>query len=224
MGSNCTEKQSFSNGLLMQSRETRQYVKPLHSHWNRPVGRHSESSERTQHSKLLPGSSATPVRTCVLSIMLYRSSLSTGAGWGGFLRMDSCFRLPLKLLPLALMMGAIWGPCSRARWSSRRRACTIATWSKNSSRWRDVVEEKITGRWGEGGEGGGERERAGRTLQWDPQGKVVRVQPSQKVLGLNPNVQHPPTFFTVIIGKVRFTSLLPGNVGGLSVYLFSHRK
>lgn len=64
--------------------------------------------------------------TCVVRIILYRSSLGTGAGTGGgagagtgagFFTKESCFMLPLKLL--ALDLGNL---SSCALWSSSRRA------------------------------------------------------------------------------------------------------
>lgn len=64
-----------------------------------------------------------------------------GAGAGaGLLTKDSCFMLPRRLLVLDLGRGRE----SSALWSSSRRACAVATSSKNSSLCSEVTEEKTT--------------------------------------------------------------------------------
>lgn len=91
----------------------------------------------------------TSLLTCVVRIILYRSSLGTGTGAGagtdagadaGLLR-ESCFKLPLKLLALDFGKGDV---SSWALWSSSRRAWAVATSSKNSSFCSEVMEEKVT--------------------------------------------------------------------------------
>lgn len=86
--------------------------------------------------------------TCVVRIMLYRSSLGAGAGLGsgagagagaGLLTKVNCLMLPLRLLVLDLGSEE-----SRALWSSSRRAWAVATSSKNSSVCSEVMEEKTT--------------------------------------------------------------------------------
>lgn len=92
--------------------------------------------------------------TCVVRIILYRSSLGAGAGGGsaaGFLTKESCFMLPRILLAFDFCKGDFW---NWALWSSRRRAWAVATSSKNSSLCSDVTEEKMTAetgfrQWGE---------------------------------------------------------------------------
>lgn len=86
--------------------------------------------------------------TCVVRIILYRSSLGTGTGAGtdagagtGLLTRESCFRLPLKLLAFDFGKGDL---SSCALWSSSRRAWAVATSSKNSSFCSEVMEEKTT--------------------------------------------------------------------------------
>lgn len=67
--------------------------------------------------------------------------MGSGAGAGaGLLTKDSCFMLPLRLLVLDLGRGRE----SSALWSSSRRACAVATSSKNSSLCSEVTEEKMT--------------------------------------------------------------------------------
>lgn len=85
--------------------------------------------------------------TCVVRIMLYRSSLGAGAALGsgagagvGLLTKVSCLMLPLRLLVLDLGCEE-----SSALWSSSRRAWAVATNSKNSSVCSEVMEEKTTG-------------------------------------------------------------------------------
>lgn len=103
--------------------------------------KHVFSNSDANHSKLC-------VLTCVVRIISYSSSLGGGGGGGagagsGFLTMESCLRLPRRLLYLALA-GADLPSC--ALWSSSRRACAVATRSKNSSFCSEVMEEKTTGR------------------------------------------------------------------------------
>ena len=83
--------------------------------------------------------------TCELRIMLYKSSLGTATG-GGFLTMESFILLRI-LLALGLGGGVF---NDSARWSSSRRACDVATNSKNSSFCSEVMEEKTTVENGEG--------------------------------------------------------------------------
>lgn len=67
--------------------------------------------------------------------------MGSGAGAGaGLLTKDSCFMLPLRLRVLDLGRGRE----SSALWSSSRRACAVATSSKNSSLCSEVTEEKMT--------------------------------------------------------------------------------
>lgn len=82
--------------------------------------------------------------TCVVRIMLYRSSLGAGIGAGigaGFFTIESCLKLPLNLLTFGF--GGILFSFS-ALWSSMRRAWLVATSSKNSSLCSEFMEEKIT--------------------------------------------------------------------------------
>lgn len=69
------------------------------------------------------------------------------AAGAGLLTKDSCFMLPLRLLVLDLGRGRE----SSALWSSSRRACAVATSSKNSSLCSEVTEEKMTAQTKRGG-------------------------------------------------------------------------
>lgn len=106
----------------------------MHWHFSNNSLYHDKASKQTHSDEL----------TCVVRIILYRSSLGTGTGsrtGSGLFTKDSCLRLPLKLLAFDFGGEDFW---SCALWSSSRRACAVATSSKNSSFCSEVMEEKTT--------------------------------------------------------------------------------